>query len=322
MAIPISMDRKAYIITGPTSGIGRATAFELARHGMLVLVGRDRVKLDELQKAIEKNGGQAVSVVCDLSEPASVQRAAADIVALHLPIAGLLNNAGIRQAHPTKNSLGWDMTFATNHLGPFALTEALVPHLPDGANVVFVASAVENPERWPASAVGFRGGRYISAEASARGEWKPGGAKPAGFDSYATSKQANLAAALAFARETPRLRFNAVEPGLNPSTGLERDSSFLVRFMVRSLTFLLVPLLRPFIRVLNTPKRAARVITQIMTDDSRQTGVYYDEHGDPMLASALVRDPDFQDRVVAETRQLLHMDVTGVACDPPLLSLQ
>jgi len=36
----------------------------------------------------------------------------------------------------TKNALGWDMTFATNHLGTFALTEALLPHLPDGTNVV------------------------------------------------------------------------------------------------------------------------------------------------------------------------------------------
>src|SRR5258708_1102043 len=74
---------------------------------------------------------------------------------------------------PTKNALGWDMTFATNHLGPFALTEALVPHLPDGANVAFVASAVEDPERKPAKAAGFRGGRYISAEASARGDGSP-----------------------------------------------------------------------------------------------------------------------------------------------------
>jgi NAD(P)-dependent dehydrogenase (short-subunit alcohol dehydrogenase family) len=79
------------------------------------------------------------------------------------------------------------MTFATNHLGPFALTEELVPHLPDGANVVFVASAVEDPERKPAVAFGYRGGRYISAEASVLGEWKPGGSTKPGMDAYATS---------------------------------------------------------------------------------------------------------------------------------------
>lgn len=296
---------KAYIITGPTSGIGYATALELAKHGTVVLVGRDPAKLDDVQKTIKGKGQHAISVVCDLSDMVSVRRAAAEIVALRLTIAGLINNAGIRQTRPTKNALGWDSTFATNHLGPFALTEALVPHLPDGANVVFIASAVEDPERQPAKAVGFRGGRYISAEACARGEWKPGGAKPAGCDSYATSKQANLAAALAFARETPRLRFNAVEPGLNPSTGLERDNGAFASFAVRYIILLLVPLLRPFIKVLSTPKRAARVITKIMTDGSRQTGIYYDEHGHPMLASALVRDPKFQNRVVAETRALL-----------------
>jgi NAD(P)-dependent dehydrogenase (short-subunit alcohol dehydrogenase family) len=298
-------ERKAYIITGPTSGIGYATALELAKHGTVVLVARDPAKLDDVQKTIKRKGQHAVSVVCDLSDMVSVRRAAVEIVALRLTIAGLINNAAIRQTRPTKNALGWDRTFATNHLGPFALTEALVPHLPDGANVVFIASAVEDPERQPAKAVGFRGGRYISAAACARGEWKPGGAKPAGFDSYATSKQANLAAALAFARETPRLRFNAVEPGLNPTTGLERDNSAFARLMVRYLIIMLVPLLLPFIKVLSTSKRAARVITKIMTDDSRQTGVYYDEHGHPMLASALVRDPKFQNRVVAETRALL-----------------
>ena len=48
------LGRKAYIITGPTSGIGRATALELAKHGTVVLVGRDRKKLDEVQKVIKK----------------------------------------------------------------------------------------------------------------------------------------------------------------------------------------------------------------------------------------------------------------------------
>ena len=228
---------RAYAITGPTSGIGRATALELAKHGTVVLVGRDAKRLEDIQKVIENKGGRATSVVCDLSDISSVRRAAAEIVALRLSIAGLLNNAGDMQKHPTKNAQGWDLTFATNHLGPFALTEALAPHLPDGANVVFVVSAVEDPGRKPAAAAGFRGGRYISAEASARGEWKPGGAKNPGFDAYATSKQAMLAATLALARECSRLRFNAVEPGVNvnsesrsatptPSFAFWRDISF------------------------------------------------------------------------------------------------
>jgi NAD(P)-dependent dehydrogenase (short-subunit alcohol dehydrogenase family) len=298
-------EHPAYIITGPTSGIGRATAFEVARHGTVVLVGRDRVKLDEVQNTIEQKGQHAVSIVCDLSDLASVRRATAEILALHLPIAGLLNNAGIMQQRPTKNTLGWDMTFATNHLGPFALTDALVPHLPDGANVVFVASAVEDPERKPAVAAGFRGGRYISAEASARGEWEPGGSVKPGMDAYATSKQGTLATAMVFARETPRLHFNAVEPGFTPATGLGRDAGAFVRFLSKYIIPLLVPLFMPFVKILSTPKRAARVITRILTDTSGQTGIYYDEGGQPMLGSALVRDPKFQDLVVSETRSLL-----------------
>ena len=293
-------DRKAYIITGPTSGIGRRTAFELAKHGTVVLVGRDRQKLEAVVKAIEKKHQHAVSVVCDLSDMANVRRAAAQIVALHLPIAGLLNNAGVVTG-PTKNAMVWDVTFATNYLGPFVLTESLVPHLPDGANVVFVTSGVEDPERKPAVAAGYRGGRYISAEASARGEWKPGGATMPGYDAYATSKQAVLVAAMAFSRETPRLRFNALEPGFTPNTGLVREAPASVRFLLNYI----LPLLAPFMKYWSTPKRAGRVSAKVLIDESGQTGVYYDEKGKPMLGSTLARDPNFQDRVVAETRALL-----------------
>lgn len=307
-----STGRGAYIITGPTSGIGRATALELAKHGMVVLVGRDRQKLDEVKKIIEQQGARAVSVVCDLSDISSVRRAAEEIARLNLPIAGVLNNAGIMQTRPTRSDKGLDLTFATNHLGPFVLTEALVPHLRDGTNVAFVVSAVEDPDRKPAVAAGFRGGRYISAEASARGEWKPDGAKQPGFDAYATSKQAILASAMVFARETPRLHFNAIEPGFNPTTGLGgSDTGALVRLLQRFVIPLLVPLLMPFIRILSTPKRSAKVIAQIMTDASGQTGFYYDERGNPMQGSALVRDPKFQERVVTETRALLAAMPTG-----------
>lgn len=293
-------ERKAYVITGPTSGIGYRTALELAKHGTVVLVGRDPGKLDRVGETIERAGGHAVSVACDLSDPASVRRAVAEIAALGLPLAGLVNNAGTAQMRATKNAQGWDTVFATNHLGPFALTEALMPHLPDGANVVFVCSGVEDPERRPAVISGFRGGRYISAEASARGEWKPGGSALPGGDAYATSKQCELAAALAFARETPRLRVNAVEPGFSPGTGLSRDANVFLRFLAKNV---LAPL-APFIRYWSTPGQAGKVITNILLNEPG-TGVYYDERGKPMLGSALVRDSEFQDRVVAETRALL-----------------
>lgn len=297
--------RKAYIFTGPTSGIGRSTAFELAKHGTVDLVGRNREKLGKVQKAIQRKGQHAVSVAYDLPDIAGARRAAVYIVALNLPIIGLLNNAGIMQMLPTKNALGWDMTFATNYLGHFALTDALAPHLPDGANVLFVVSAVEDTERKPAVAAGFRGGRYTSAEASAGGEWSPGGSANPGFDTYATSKQCTIAATMAFSRETLRLHFNAIEPGLNPATGLGGAiSAPPCAFSKKCVGPLLAPPFMPFMKILSTPKRAARMITKILTDASGQTGIYCDEGGQPMQGSVLVRDPKFQDRVVAETRAL------------------
>ncbi|MGW6282975.1 SDR family NAD(P)-dependent oxidoreductase [Kribbella sp. NPDC055071] len=297
---------RAWIVTGPTSGIGRRTALELAAHGSVVLVGRDPSRLAGIEKEIRANGGQAVPVVCDFSDLPAVRRAAAEIVALDLPIAGLLNNAGTMPIGEGRTTYGrtthdWDLAFSTNHLGPFAFTEALAPHLRDGSNVVFVCSGVEDPERKPAVAAGFRGGRYISAEASARGEWKPGGSSRPGLDAYATSKQCNLATVFAFARETPRLHFNAVEPGFNPATGLGRDANAALRFVAR---YVLSPL-APLIKYWSTPRRAARVITTVLTDTSGATGVYYDENGKPMLASTQVRDPVFCARVVSETRALL-----------------
>ena len=301
MAKSTQSERNAYVITGPTSGFGYRTAIELAKHGTVVLVGRNPEKLDKVRATIERKGGHAVPVVCDVSDLESVRRAAAEIVALDLPLAGLLNNAGTGQMRATKSAQGWDTVFATNHLGPFALAESLMPQLPDGANVVFICSGVEDPERRPAVISGFRGGRYISAEASARGEWKPGGSTRAGFDAYATSKQCNLATVLAFARETPRLHVNAVEPGFSPATGLSRDAPLVLRMLGKYV----LSLPAPFIRYWSTPARAAKVITNVVLNESGATGLYYDERGKLMAGSAQVHDPEFQDRVLAETRALL-----------------
>jgi len=194
------------------------------------------------------------------------------------------------------------MTFATNHLGAFELTELLASHLPDGANIVFIASAIEDPERKPAKVMGMRGGRFISVEASARGEWKEGGSKMPGTDAYATSKQCILASTMAFARENPRLHFNAVEPGITRGTNLGGESTnAIVRFIFGHV----MAMIPPFSTYSSTADKSAKVIASVLTDESGKTGVYFDEKGYPMLGSALSQDPKFQDLVVAETRSFL-----------------
>lgn len=290
----------AFVVTGPTSGIGLSAALELSQRGTVVLVGRNTAKLETVRSRIEHRGGRAPIVVCDLSDLTSVGRAAAAIIALDLPITGLLNNAGIMPVQAGKTAAGWDLTFVTNYLGPFALTEALIPHLADGARIVFVVSAIEDPERRPAKAMGMRGGRFISVEASARGEWLPGGAKLPGVNAYATSKQCSLAAALGLARENPRLRIDAVEPGINPDTELSGGNAAM-RFLFGQI----VTRLPPFSRYRTTPDRAAHVIATILNDKSSKSGLYHDEKGEPMTGSVLAHDPEFQDRVIAETRAFL-----------------
>lgn len=292
--------RPAWVITGPTSGIGYCTALELASHGTVVLVGRNADKLTAVQRQIEDGGGAATSVTADFADILSARHAASAITALDLPIRGVLNNAGIMLSRPAKSRQGWELAFATNHLGPLAFTDALVPALADGANVVFIASAVEDPKRIPAVRAGFRGSRYISAAASARAEYQPGGSSRPGMDAYATSKQGNLAAAFSLAREHPRLRFRAIEPGVNPASNLGSDVPPALHAVARALSPAL-SLLPHF----TTPKRAARVIVRILTDPSDTSGVYYDENGRPMSGSTQISDPAYADRYIAESRELL-----------------
>ena len=286
MSASNELQQCAYIITGPTSGIGQVTAFAIAKHGTVVLVGRDLAKTNEIKREIEQQGGQAIAVQCDIANMDSVTEAAKTILGLQLPLAGLVNNAGIHQTKPTRSAQGWDMTFATDHLGPFVLTETLLPHMPNGANIVFIASGVEDPERKPAKMAGFRGGRYISAEA----------------------KQCTLATALEFAREYPRLHVNAVEPGFNPATSLGREANPFVRFLLKYV----LTLFAPFIKYWSTPKQAAQVITRVLLNPEGTSGVYYDDEGKPMLPSTLVRQPDFRIRVVSETRTLLKRFLPSV----------
>jgi NAD(P)-dependent dehydrogenase (short-subunit alcohol dehydrogenase family) len=123
----------------------------------------------------------------------------------------------------------------------------------------------------------------------------------AGAKAYTTSKQCNLATMLVLADENPRLRINALEPGFIPNTGLGRDANFFLQLI----TNYVLPLLAPHIKNWSTPQQAARVASKVLLNESDQTGVYYDEAGQPKLPSTQVRDQSFVQRVIDETRALL-----------------
>lgn len=120
------LDGRTVAITGATGGIGRATAQGLAALGAdLVLLVRDTKRGAEVA---EECGGARV-VECDLADLASVRAAAAQLDTLHV----LINNAGVMPAERTRSPDGFELAFATNVLGTFALTEALLPVLRAGA---------------------------------------------------------------------------------------------------------------------------------------------------------------------------------------------
>lgn len=289
---------KTWAVTGPTSGIGHATALALAPHGHVVLVGRNAAKLDAVRTEIEAAGGRASTVIADMADLPSIHRAAQELG--EMPLDGILFNAGVRLPDDVRTADGHNATVMTNFIGPFAFTEALRGHLADGTNLVYTVSAVEDAARRPAAMAGFRGGRYLSADDALAGRWAPGGSTKPGFDAYATGKQALLASVLAFAREDGVLRYNAVEPGIIPGTGLEGELAAPARAIITHV----VPRVVGRVPYLSTTDRAAKVMVQVLTSEPG-TGGYFDEHGEQMYPSAQVQEPGFGDTVVRQTRSLL-----------------
>src|SRR3982074_2779632 len=114
------------LVTGATSGIGRAIALQLARDGAEVIVhGRDAARGVETVTAIEAGGGRARFVAADLSDPADLRRLAEYAGDIDI----LVNNAGFSVFGPTANLEveRFDALFASNVRAPFFLVAALAP---------------------------------------------------------------------------------------------------------------------------------------------------------------------------------------------------
>lgn len=129
------MMQKTILITGATSGIGKATALALAEKGhKLILVCRNREKMDTFIKQLNSQyrSISAVGFILDFSSLESVRECAAELSNSVSTIDVLINNAGTFNLQRHETADGFEHTFGVNHLGPFLFTELILPLLEKG----------------------------------------------------------------------------------------------------------------------------------------------------------------------------------------------
>ena len=229
------MRGRVCLVTGATRGIGKETALGLARLGASVIVlARDAragaLAVDDLRRA--GGGADAALVVADLASLSSIRAAAEEITARWPTLDVLVNNAGVSRSRRAVSTEGYEMTFAVNHLAPFALTLLLLPLLRAAAQgrVITVSSVFE---RW---------GRMDFDDLHATRGYN-------GTRAYTQSKLANVLFTYALADRLAgtNVTANCVYPGL-VATDLMRDRAWWR-----------APLLRPlWRRLFRTPARGAQ----------------------------------------------------------------
>lgn len=208
---------RTVLITGPTSGIGRITAFALAQKGYkLILLARDHAKVTALQKELSEYG-EAYIVIADLADLQSVRRAVAQIKRDFTSLDVLINNAGLIVDTYERSAQGYELTFAINHLGHFLLTTELIDLLKAGRAPRIV---------------------HVSSEAHRIGGFKISElAQPASYKSwvaYGSSKLANILFSNELARRlAPEgITSNALHPGA-VATNFAGNTGGFTRWMMR-----------------------------------------------------------------------------------------
>jgi retinol dehydrogenase 12 len=257
------------VITGTTHGIGRVTSRELARAGKtVVMLCRDVSAASEVRDEIMRHAPRAsIGVVrCDLASLASVREAAALVRRDYPPLGLLINNAGIVSTRRRTSADGFELTFATNHLGPFLLTALLSDHLDRGARIIMVASRIH-----------YRAGLDLAAVTRPRSRYRAA-------DAYAQSKLANVLHTFALARRMAGtdISVNCLHPGV-VATNLLPPWLRVVKLLVT--------------RGMFDSERGARTTLHLALERSLAgvTGRYFDEYQFPQAAAPLANDIEQQE---------------------------
>lgn len=193
------MASKNILVTGATSGIGRATALELARRGCRVLVhGRDEARCREVADECAKLSGEVVPyLVADLASLTQVRSLAEDVRTIGT-LDVLVANAGVYLDDRLETVDGYEATFAVNHLAHFLLTNLLLDTLEQSApsRVVVVSSQAH------------QAGRLDFNDLMHERSYD-------GYDAYADSKLANVMFTYALAKrlDAARVTANCLHPG-------------------------------------------------------------------------------------------------------------
>jgi NAD(P)-dependent dehydrogenase (short-subunit alcohol dehydrogenase family) len=257
------------VITGTTHGIGRVASRELARAGKtVVMLCRDLTAASAVRAEIMQHAPRArVEVVrCDLASLASVREAAAAVRRDYSRIGLLVNNAGMVSTRHRTSVDGFELTFATNHLGPFLLTALLADRLDKAARIVTVASRIH-----------YRGRLDLAAVTNGRVRYQATAA-------YARSKLANVMHTFALARRMAgtSISVNCLHPGVVATNLLPKW----------------LRVVKPLItRVVFDAERGARTTVYLALDHSVAgvTGRYFDEYQLPRAASPLANDIELQE---------------------------
>lgn len=143
---------KVAIVTGASSGIGRATALKFGVEGVSVaLVARSGDKLAQAARAIEASGGEAHAIVADVTKEADVERAVSETVEAFGGIDVLVNAAGVIATGTVETTalVDWDYMMNVNARAPFYLMQCAMPYLVERQGNVVNVSSVNGIRSFP-----------------------------------------------------------------------------------------------------------------------------------------------------------------------------